>query len=372
MDAEDHLRLKIRLLTEGATLPESEASGRKGGAGPVGARYFILPNGRPCGVPIRRGEMAARFGSAPLRSTGDPSVWLYDGNIQLRTIPRPSFYDRTTEDGVPYGQVALLHGDTTLATTVYQACRYWDGGEQCKFCTIPTSYLSGDTPLEKQPDQIAEVVSVAESEGIITDVLLTTGTPHDSTEMGAERLIPIVKRIRESSDIPIGVQIEPPKDQRVIEKIAEAGANAIGLHIESADESVREEICPGKYDYGPLDLYRQSWESALKFFGRGNVSTFILQGLGERTETTLSLAEELAEMGVLPIVAPIRPATGSQLADYVPPYAGSLEQSVELYKEIGKILHRWNINPSETAAGCHLCGGCTPIQEAYDWAASVS
>ncbi len=110
----------------------------------------------------------------------------------------------------------------------------------------------------------------------------------------------------------------------------------------------------------------------MKFFGRGNVSTFILQGLGERTETTLSLAEELAEMGVLPIVAPIRPATGSQLADYVPPYAGSLEQSVELYKEIGKILHRWNINPSETAAGCHLCGGCTPIQEAYDWAASVS
>ena len=42
MDTEDLLRLKIRLLTEGATLPESEYSGRKGGAGPIGGP-------KPCG-----------------------------------------------------------------------------------------------------------------------------------------------------------------------------------------------------------------------------------------------------------------------------------------------------------------------------------
>ena len=83
MDAEDILRLKIRLLTEGATLPESEYSGRKGGAGPVGGRYFVLPNGRHCGIPIRRGEMAKRFGSALLEPTHNPGAWIYD--VELRS-----------------------------------------------------------------------------------------------------------------------------------------------------------------------------------------------------------------------------------------------------------------------------------------------
>ncbi|MHA2602877.1 MAG: radical SAM protein [Candidatus Thorarchaeota archaeon SMTZ1-83] len=372
MDPEHLLRLKIRLLTEGAVLPEGESSGRTGGAGPVGGRYFILPNGRPCGVPIRRGRIAKRFGSAPLTRTDDEGVWVYEGNVELRAVPRPSFYDRTTADGVPYHHIALLHAGSTLATTIYQACRYWDCRTQCKFCTIPTSHLRGDTVLEKSPSQIAEVVQAAEEEGVITDVLLTTGTPPNSEDMGGERLVAIISAIREFSDIPIGVQIEPPVGKGIIRDVARAGANAIGMHIESADESVREEMTPGKYEHGQLDLYRRSWQHALDYFDRGNVSTFLLHGLGENKAQTLDLVGELAEVGVLPIVAPVRPAKGSQLADYIPTYVGNLEESISLYKEVGRILYKWNLNPASTVAGCHRCGGCTPIQEAYDWAASVS
>ncbi|MFW9912913.1 MAG: hypothetical protein ACFFEU_10605, partial [Candidatus Thorarchaeota archaeon] len=62
----------------------------------------------------------------------------------------------------------------------------------------------------------------------------------------------------------------------------------------------------------------------------------------------------------------------SQLADFTPTYVGRLEESVSLYKEVGNALYRGGINPSETMAGCHRCGGCSPIQEAYDWAASRS
>jgi biotin synthase-related radical SAM superfamily protein len=226
--------------------------------------------------------------------------------------------------------------------------------------------------LEKSPGQIAEVVRAAEEEGLITDVLLTTGTPPDSPDMGGERLVAIIEGIREFSDIPIGVQIEPPLGRETIRDVARAGANAIGLHIESADESIRKEMTPGKYEYGPLDLYRRSWQHALDFFHRGNVSTFLLHGLGENVEQTLGLVEELAEVGVLPIVSPVRPATGSQLVDYLPTYVGDLEGSVSLYKEVGRILYKWNLNPMETVAGCHRCGGCTPIQEAYDWATDTS
>ncbi len=367
MDKEEILQLKVRLLTEGASLPEGEWQGRKGGAGPIGGRYFLLPNGRPCGIPIRTGDMAERYHSAPLEPTENPKVWLYDDSTELELVPTPKFYGFKTRDGIAYHKIALLHGSRTLATTVYQSCRYWSFGTQCKFCTIPHSYSSGNTILEKTPDQIVEVVLAAESEGVIDNVLLTTGTTK-SADMGVDYLVRTIEAIRDYSTIPIGVQFEPPVDGSMIRRVADAGANAVGMHIESADESIREEVCPGKHKYGTLDLYHLSWQQALDYFARGNVSTFLLHGLGEDSTKTISLVEELAEVGVMPIVAPVRPAAGSQLADYVPTYVNNLDESVELYKSVGTILLKNQINPEKTLAGCHRCGGCTPIQEAYDWA----
>jgi biotin synthase-related radical SAM superfamily protein len=110
---------------------------------------------------------------------------------------------------------------------------------------------------------------------------------------------------------------------------------------------------------------------ALEYFERGNVSTYILHGLGEDSERTLKLVEELASIGVLAIVSPVRPSVGSQLADYIPTYVDNLDSSVEFYKRIGSILYKSGINPEKTVAGCHKCGGCSPEQEAYDWAATV-
>jgi radical SAM protein (TIGR04043 family) len=371
MNTEELLRLKVRLLTEGAVLSEGEFTGRKGGAGPVGGRYFLLPNGRTIGIPIRSGEQARIFNSATLEPTDDPSIWLYDGSIKLKVVPTPRFYNMKTKDGIPYPQIALLHGDRTLATTVYQSCKYWSYGTQCKFCTIPLSHRTGDTVLEKVPEHIAEVVLAAEKEGVADSILLTTGTP-ESEDMGIERLISVVEAIRQVSNLPIAVQFEPPVDREAIRDIANAGATAVGMHIESADESIREEMCPGKHKYGSLDLYKKSWQFALDYFKRGHVSTFILHGLGEDPSNTLNLIEELSEIGVISVVAPVRPSHGSQLANYKPTYAGQLDEAVDFYKKVGKILFKHELNPKETLSGCHRCGGCTPIQEAYDWAASKS
>lgn len=369
MSPEDSLRLKVRLLTQGASLPQGEDRGRKGGAGPVGGRYFLLPNGRPCGIPIRSGEIAKRYNSASLEPTENPEIWLYDNSVKLKVIPRPKILDMKTSDGIEFHKIALLHGSRTLATTVYQSCRYWSFGKQCKFCTIPHSHTAGATVLEKKPEQILEVVLAAEKEDLIDNILLTTGTP-DSADMGVEHLVRTIESIRKFSSVPIGVQFEPPLDKEIIRKVADAGATAVGMHIESADESIREEICPGKHEYGSLDLYQRSWQEAIDYFGKGNVSTFILHGLGEDRSKTLSLVNELAEVGVMPIVAPVRPSAGSQLADYIPTYVNHLDESIDLYRNVGEILFRNGLNPEKTLAGCHSCGGCTPNQEAYDWAAS--
>ena len=106
------------------------------------------------------------------------------------------------------------------------------------------------------------MVLAAEDEDVIDDVLLTTGTS-ESADMGVEYLLRTIEAIREKSDIPIAVQFEPPVDKNTIRMVADAGANAVGMHIESADETVREEMCPGKHEYGSLDLYHRSWQDAL-------------------------------------------------------------------------------------------------------------
>ncbi|RDE16720.1 MAG: hypothetical protein C4K47_00970, partial [Candidatus Thorarchaeota archaeon] len=99
MNAEDMLTLKVRLLIQGVTLPEGEWAGRRGGAGPVGSRYFVLPNGRACGVPVRTGKMIRRYGPVSLVPTGKKGIWLYDGKIRLREVPKPGFYSLTTAEG---------------------------------------------------------------------------------------------------------------------------------------------------------------------------------------------------------------------------------------------------------------------------------
>jgi radical SAM protein (TIGR04043 family) len=285
-------------------------------------------------------------------------------------IEKPDFLGLKTDDGVPYSQIALLHCTDCLATTVYQNCRYWAEGSQCAFCTIPTSLEGGDTILDKSPSQIAEVVNTAEKRGMIKQVLLTTGTP-EGTDMGTARLASIIQEIRKSSAIPIGIQIEAPHDLSSIDEVVQAGANAIGIHIESADESIRKKMCPGKHRHASRDLYVKAWKHAVNLVGRGNVSTFLLHGLGEDTRLTTDFIGEIAEIGVIPILAPVRPAPGSHLANYTPSYVGDLEGSVEIYKHLGKSILKWGLRPDTTAAGCQSCGGCTPIQEAYDWASSI-
>lgn len=367
MDPERVLRLKARLLTEGATLPPEEYGGRTGGAGPVKGRYFILPNGTTCGIPIRRGNEASEYGSAPLEATEDPMVWVYDDMIELQMVPHPRFYEKKTDDGVPYRKIALLHGTGTLATTLYQTCRYWECGTQCQFCTIPLSYRNGNTLLEKTPSQLAEVVAEAEAEGVARDVLLTTGTP-PSDDMGTLRMEKTIRAIREISDIPIGAQFEPPKENSYISRVSEAGADALGMHLEITDEELRKRICPGKAEHGTVQLYLKRWEYALEHFERGHVSTFLLHGFGENHESILRFMRKIAKMGILPVVAPVRPAYRSELKDYRPSYISNLDETLEFYKNVGKILFQYNLNPKETVAGCHKCGACTPIQEAYAWA----
>ena len=113
--------------------------------------------------------------------------------------------------------------------------------------------------------------------------------------------------------LPIQVQCEPPADLAVLAELHEAGATAIGIHVESLDDDVRRRWMPGKATV-PLAEYEAAWDEAVRVFGRNQVSTYLLVGLGEDPDELVAGAGRLIERGVYPFVVPFRPLAGTLAA----------------------------------------------------------
>jgi len=71
----------------------------------------------------------------------------------------------------------------------------------------------------------------------------------------------------------------------VLTELREAGADAIGIHVESLDDEVRRRWMPGKATV-PLSAYRAACARAVWVFGRNQVSTYLL-AVSARTPTNL-------------------------------------------------------------------------------------
>jgi radical SAM protein (TIGR04043 family) len=129
------------------------------------------------------------------------------------------------------------------------------------------------------------------------------------------------------------------------------------------DDTVRARWMPGKATV-PLDEYRNAWREAVRVFGRNQVSTYLLVGLGEDPDEMVAGAKELIGMGVYPFVVPFRPLKGT-LATEVD-RVGSPDSEVvhTITREVAKALAAANMHGSEQSAGCAACGACSMLQSA--------
>jgi radical SAM protein (TIGR04043 family) len=273
----------------------------------------------------------------------------------VRLHPRPRIYDLATADGVPYWKIALMHLDS-LASTVFQRCVYWGTHEQCHFCAIGTSIQNGRTVPVKTPEMLAEVAEAAARLDGAKDVTLTTGTPNRE-DRGAAYMARCAAAIRDASGLPVQVQIEPPDDFDWFGHLKENGTEALGLHLESFDEVVLARIAPGKHAQG-RDHYLAAWEAAVEVFGRGQVSTYLIIGLGESRQSVVDGCRAAIDRGVYPFVVPLRPSPGSILAHAVPP---SPEYVREVYELVAPLLADAGIMSQDTRAGCVRCQACSAL-----------
>nr|MDO8099586.1 MSMEG_0568 family radical SAM protein [Candidatus Njordarchaeota archaeon] len=349
--------LKVRLLCEGLRVPEGLDKGRKAGAGPAGGIYLQLNDNT--GVNAPTWPKFARESPLHLLSHGDDFWVVSDGEVDYRVRPleRPRFYDKLTRDGIPMRKIALRHSIDCIASTVLQMCVYWRSGEQCKFCGIELSLRDNNTIARKTPRHLIDVVDEALSEGICGHLTLTSGTP-PADDKGVKNYVGTVEALKAiHPSLPVHVQFEPPKTTITMDELRSAGVDSVGIHVESFDNDALRRICPGK-SRTSVDEYFEAWRYAVELFGEGQVSTYIIAGLGENDDSIVHASRVLAHLGIIPYLVPLRPIAGTPMENMKPP---ATERMIRLYRELADILNECGLSPAASKAGCPRCGGCSAL-----------
>ena len=373
LDSTAAFRMKTELLCKGLYLDSNLMDhyskhgisyGRKGGAGPLGGRYFLLEDNKTL-VNVALWDNPVKT-NLTLREKSDDFFEVYDVKNgisfgKLKLVSNPKYYnpEYITSDGIPMRKIALVHGVDCLASTIYQKCKYWACGEACKFCGIELSLKYDTTIEEKNYHQMNEVIAQAKKEGRCTHMTLTSGT-EDSDDKGVNRYIELLKGVKEEHpNLPLHVQVEPLEDLKLITELREAGADTIGIHIEILDRHIRDIITPGKANI-PFELFKNNWEYSLEIFGINQVSTFILTGFEDPTEDFFSDLEKIVSLGVIPFITPVRSIPGMKDLPTT-----NFNILLDTYIRAAKLMKEFGINPLEHKAGCVRCGGCSAIKEAY-------
>ncbi len=358
----DKRKLITELQSQGLKLLDLD-TGRKGGAGPSDHKAVTI-DGTTVMIPVHTGIAAqskyrlADFHEQSVNYKKSYVVEEAEKGIASITFPnQPKFYNLKTAAGIPYHHIALLHSHNVLATTVLQTCiRYSNRNTACQFCAIEQSLAAGKTIAQKTPAQLAEVAEAAVILDGVEQLVMTTGTPN-VTDRGAAYLIECAQAVKAKVDLPIQAQCEPPDDFIWFERMKEAGIDTLGMHIEVIEPEVRDRIMPGKAKVS-LDYYFQAFEAAVQVFGWGQVSTYILAGLGDSLETIINTCDRLIKIGVYPFVVPFVPITGTPLANHKPP---SSEFMYAIYERVGAMLNDAGMFSQDIKAGCAKCGACSAL-----------
>jgi radical SAM protein (TIGR04043 family) len=332
---------------------------RAGGAGPSDHKAVTIA-GETVMVPIFTRSSSDSPYTAEVVENGTAADLLKRGRWVARIgfPPTPRFYAKTTADGIPYWKIARLHGEDVLATTVLQTCiRYGKRETACQFCAIGQSLATKSTIAEKTPSQLAEVAAAAVELDGVRHVVLTTGTP-PSADRGARVLADCARAIKAKAHIPVQAQCEPPEDLSWIDRMADAGVDALGMHIEAVTETVRRTIMPGKAEV-PLSVYCRAFAHAVGVLGRGQVSTYILAGLGDPPEAILEVCRELVALGVYPFVVPFVPIGGTPMQHHPPPDPAMLDR---VLGELAALLRAAGMKSTDVKAGCARCGACSSLR----------
>ncbi len=129
----------------------------------------------------------------------------------------------------------------------------------------------------------------------------------------------IVKEIKKRCAIAVSVSCQPLNIHN-IEHLKKSGVDRLGIALDAATEALFIKVKGS----GVGSLY--TWEKQFKqldeaigVFGKGNVSTHVIFGLGETEKEAVDVIQRCFDMGVLPALFAFTPVRGTSLEAKSPP-----------------------------------------------------
>jgi radical SAM protein (TIGR04043 family) len=277
----------------------------------------------------------------------------------ITLLPRPRFYDHLTNGNIPMSKVAVIVGPGHMRSVVNQICTYHQIGKPCKFCAVQHWW---DASLEKATSQIAETIEAGVKEGVVEHVSLTTATTNNKGK-GLDDVVDTAKLIQAKVRVPLMAEFEPLSDFSLLDSLLQearrAGITTVSCNIECFDENIRQEVMPIKGRI-PIDTYIKTWKKCLDIFGKNQVFTVVVVGIGEDDASILRGVEMAASNGAMTFLVPHSPAIGAIYEDMEPP---SADRMILLYERAVGIYQKYGLNLCASSAGCVRGGGFSAIKD---------
>ena len=232
----------------------------------------------------------------------------------------------------------LIHCPEQAYITMSERCIY-----DCKFCPVPK--LKGKV---KSTEELLKLVKEAYDLGKMKGISITSGV-EVSPEKEVDRAVELVKALKKYN-VPIGVSVYPTRASSHLLK--EAGASEIKYNVETMDRELYEKYCKKP----PLDFTLECLKDAVKIFGKNRVFTNFIVGLGESDETVEKYYDELAKMGIIPVLRAVgvHPLRFGELEAERP----TSERLLKLTKMARRILDKYGLDASVAKTMCLPCTGC--------------
>ena len=227
----------------------------------------------------------------------------------------------------------------------------------CAFCTAIRAGGGQGGVRPRTPERWVELIVESHRRWPFQGVAITSVSPADHERMMVDYETVIRGVLASLPGLTVGV--EPPVESVTdIARLKAAGASELKVNVQSPDPAVLTRVCPG------WDLERQFafLVEGVRVFGRGNVTSNVIVGLGEADADVLSMFERLAAMGVVPTLRVVKVSDlnrgALERALGHPPEPVPLERHLHLAVALGEALERHGLSTRGFRTMCHSCMGC--------------
>jgi len=232
--------------------------------------------------------------------------------------------------------LGLLKGKLDAPPTTVYMLTYRNGKCQanCGFCPQARTSTSRADMLARvtwppfQTKQVTEKIASSAEKGTVKRVCIQAlNYPAVHKDLAS-----LTRLIHSSSNVPISLS-SPPFTKAQFKELAGAGADRISIALDAATEQLFNKV-KGAQTQSPYQWKQQhqALEEAVEVFGRNQVYTHLIVGLGETEKQIIQTIQECTDSGIIPSLFAFTPIAGTTLENTPQP-------SLETYRRIQLARH---------------------------------